>query len=79
MITKSFSPNDLRKLREVSKNWCHIITPNAFRNIRMKTTLKGAYGLYEILQIKQLYGHIIRLELELFVDETIDKKGVWVV
>jgi hypothetical protein len=72
-IAEGLLPNDLRQCREVSKNWCHVITPTAFRVIRLKTTLKGATGLFEILRSEQLRGYVRELVLALHIDSTVFK------
>jgi hypothetical protein len=67
-IIEFVSPYDLCGLRGVSKSWCHITTPGAFRIICMNTTLKGASGLYEILQSEQFRDYVNVLILVLQVD-----------
>jgi hypothetical protein len=72
-IFVNLSTDDLRRYREVSKNWCRIITPIAFQAIRLKSSLKGAYGLHEILQSEQFCGYVRELVLVLHVDSAVFK------
>jgi hypothetical protein len=72
-ITEGLLPRDLRLYREVSKNWCRLITPIAFQVIHLRSTLKGASGLFEILQSEQLRGYVRELVLVVHIDSTVFK------